>query len=68
MDKYRIPEMEEFFVDGFRFEIYSEGYGDENLEDFAGWYEYTIGKDNWRDIEDLKNELKKGNVRVKISS
>lgn len=67
MGEYKIPKIEEF-IDGFIFEIYSEGYWEEDIEDFCGWYEYTMGKDNWREIEDLKDELKKGNIRAKISS
>lgn len=63
--KYRTPKIEEF-IDGFSYEIYSEGYSDESIEDFCGWYKYTIGQDCWRDIDDIEIELKNGNVRVKI--
>ena len=51
------------FVDGFTFKVYSEGYYDDSTEDFCGWYEYTMGHNNWRSIEEIEIELKKGNIR-----
>jgi len=38
--EYRIPKIEEF-VDGFTYEIYSEGYFEDSIEDYCGWYEYN---------------------------
>jgi len=60
---YRIPKIEEF-VNGFTFDVYSEGMFDDCIEDFCGWYTYTIGKNNWRDIEEIQYQLEKGNIRV----
>lgn len=65
VQSYRIPSISEF-IDGFEYEIYSEGYFEDSVEDFGGWYKYTIGKDCWRDLEDIENELLKNNIRVKI--
>jgi len=62
--KYRLPKIEEF-VDGFTYEVYSEGHFEDSIEDFCGWYEYTIGKNCWRDLEEIENELKNGNIRCK---
>lgn len=62
---YRIPSINEF-VDGFEFEIYSEGSFEDSIEDFAGWYEYKFGFDNWRDIEEIQHELDLGNILTKI--
>ncbi len=62
--KYRIPTIDEF-VNGFTYEIYSEGYFEDSIEDFCGWYEYTIGKDCWRNLDDIKRELENGKIRVK---
>jgi hypothetical protein len=58
-----VPSIDEF-VNGFKFEVYSEGYGDEGIEDFCGWYEYTFGLDNWRDLDQLEAELRDGNVQA----
>ena len=66
MESYYIPKIEEF-IDGFVYEIYSEGCFDENIEDFAGWYEYTMGKDNWRTIEEIAEQINLGNIRVKTT-
>lgn len=60
---YRIPTINEF-VEGFEFEVYSEGYWDDSIEDFFGWYEYKFGYDNWRDIEEIERELELGNIQV----
>lgn len=62
---YRIPKIEEFIF-GFVYEIYSNGFDDESVEDFCGWYIYTFGEDDWRDIEDIGRELKSGNIRTRI--
>lgn len=64
---YRIPKIEEF-IDGFTYEVYSEGYFEDGVEDFCGWYKYTIGIDSWRDIEDIERELKRGNIQVRFES
>ena len=61
--QYRIPKIEEF-VEGFEYEVYSEGLFEDSVEDFCGWYKYTFGVDCWRDIEDIEQELKAGNIRV----
>lgn len=63
--QYRVPIIEEF-VDGFRFQVYSEGCDDLGVEDFMGWYEYVMGGNNWRSMEDIKCELELGNIRVKV--
>lgn len=65
MIKYRTPSLDEF-VDGFEFEIYSEGYFEDCVEDFCGWYPYKMGGNNWRDLEDLEEELLSGNIRVAV--
>ena len=31
----------------------------------VGWYKYTVGENNWRDIDELKEELSKGKIRVR---
>jgi hypothetical protein len=62
-ENYRIPTIDEF-VDGFEFEVWSDGYFIDSVEDFCGWYPYTFGLDNWRDIEDIEEELEAGNVQV----
>ena len=62
---YRIPTIDEF-VQGFEFEVYSEGYSNEDIEDFCGWYCYKVGYNNWRDMGDIERELKLGNIRVEI--
>ena len=62
--KYRIPDLSEF-VEGFAFEVYSEGYWEDSVEDFAGWYRYTMGRDNCRDMEEIRAELRKGNIRAR---
>lgn len=64
-DEYRIPKIEEF-IDGFSFLIYSEGYCDDSIEDFWGWYSYTMGDDNWRDIDEIQSELEHGHILTKI--
>jgi len=61
--QYRIPTIEEF-VDGFTYEVLSEGYWEDSVEDFWGWYTYTIGKNCWRDEYDYERELKNGNIRT----
>jgi hypothetical protein len=63
--QWRIPTLEEF-VNGFSFQIYSAGYFEDSIEDFAGWYTYTMGENNWRDIDEIKTELKAGHIRVEI--
>jgi len=61
---YRIPKIEEF-IDGFKYEVYSEGYFEDSIEDFCGWYEYEFNQGMcWRDIEDIERELKNGNIQV----
>jgi hypothetical protein len=60
---YRIPRIEEF-VDGFRFEVYSEGYFEDSIEDFCGWYPYVMGFSNWRDLGEIQVLLDAGYIRV----
>jgi len=62
--QYRIPKIEEF-VEGFVYEVYSEGFFEDSIEDFSGWYEYTIGGDCWRDKEDIEKMLINGKIRCK---
>lgn len=62
---FRIPIIEEF-INGFTYEIYSEGYFEDSIEDHCGWYEYTIGKNCWRHIDQIKQELLEGNIAVRI--
>ena len=68
MNKYYTPEIEEFHT-GFEFEIWSDGYFEDDVEDIAGWYEYTFNVRCWRslsDIEELLNDsVTKMSVRVK---
>ena len=45
-ENYRIPTIDEF-VDGFEFEVYSEGYWEDSVEDLCGWYEYKFGYNNY---------------------
>jgi hypothetical protein len=59
---YRIPKIEEFKF-GFTYEVYSEGFFDDSVEDVDGWYTYTIGENCWRDIEDIERDLERGNIR-----
>lgn len=59
----RVPDISEF-VEGFEFEVYSEGYFEDGIEDICGWYKYTMGGNNWRDIEEIEQELKSGNIRT----
>lgn len=63
---YRIPSIDEF-KHGFKFEVFSEGYFDDSIEDIVGWYKYTYGVDSWRDLEEIERELEKGFVRARIS-
>lgn len=64
-DGYRIPKIEEF-INGFKYEVYSEGYFEDSIEDFCGWYEYEFNQGMcWRDIEDIERELKNGNIQVR---
>lgn len=60
--QYRIPTIDEF-VDGFTYEVQSDGYSDDGVEDYWGWYKYTVGIDCWRDTEDIERELEAGNIR-----
>jgi hypothetical protein len=62
---YRMPTIDEF-IDGFEFEVYSEGYFEDSIEDVCGWYKYKFGHKNWRDIEDIKRELELGNIQVRV--
>lgn len=62
---YRIPKIEEF-IDGFEFEVWSDGLFEDCIEDFCGWYPYTMGANNWREIEDIERELKEGNIQTKM--
>lgn len=63
---YRVPDISEF-VDGFEYEIWSDGFDDGDLEDFCGWYTYKFGEfPNWRELDEIKQELLNNNSRVKI--
>jgi hypothetical protein len=62
---YRVPNIKEF-VKGFSYEVYSEGYYEDCIEDFCGWYQYTFGLDCWRDLEDIELNLLNGNIRCEI--
>lgn len=42
-NNYRTPTINEF-VDGFEFEVYSEGYFEDSIEDFCGMYIYKFNK------------------------
>ena len=64
-ENYRIPTIDEF-VDGFEFEVYSEGYGEDSVEDFCGWYKYKFGYNNWRDLDEIQIELDLGNIQCYI--
>lgn len=62
---YRIPLITEF-VTVFEYEVYSEGYFEDSVEDFCGWYIYKFEQGLcWRTIEDIENELKAGNIQCK---
>lgn len=65
--KYRTPDLSEF-ADRFVFEVYSEGYWEDSIEDYCGWYQYTLGGNNWRDSDEIAAELGKGNIRVENSN
>lgn len=62
---YRVPTIDEF-IHGFTYEIYSEGYFEDSVEDYCGWYKYTVGVDSWRNFGEIEHELQNGNIRVKI--
>lgn len=62
---YRVPDISEF-EEGFKYEVYSEGYWEDSIEDFCGWYEYTVGVSCWRHRDDIERELLNGNIQVKI--
>ncbi len=62
-EKYRKPELSEF-VDGFKYEIYSEGLDEDSIEGFCGWYSYIVGDTCWRDKEDIEREI--DNIRVRL--
>ena len=64
-ENYRIPTIDEF-VDGFEFEVYSEGYILDSIEDLHGWYKYKFGYNNWRDLDEIQIELDLGNIRCYI--
>ena len=64
-ENYRIPTIDEF-VDGFEFEVYSEGYIPDSIEDLHGWYKYKFGYNNYRDLDEIQIELDLGNIRCYI--
>ena len=64
-ENYRIPTIDEF-VDEFEFEVYSEGYIPDSIEDLHGWYKYKFGYNNWRDLDEIQIELDLGNIRCYI--
>jgi hypothetical protein len=61
----RIPAIDEF-VNDFRFEVYSEGFSEESVEDFCGWYPYQMGRSNWRDLEELQILIDKEEIRTPL--
>lgn len=63
-ENYIIPTSLDQLPTGTKFEVWSEGYYDDSIEDFCGWYVYTIGENNFRDDEQLKTEMKHGNIRI----
>lgn len=65
-ETYRTPTLDEF-IHGFVYEVYSEGYWEDSIEDFDGWYQYAFDKGFcWRDLEDIERELERGNIRVRL--
>ena len=64
-ENYRVPTIDEF-VDGFEFEVYSEGYWEDSVEDYCGWYEYKFGYNNWRDLGEIQRELDLGNIQCYV--
>ena len=63
--QYRIPSIDEF-IPGFEYEVYSDGYNDDSIEDFCGWYTYQFDYNwCWRTLEDIERELLINNIRVK---
>lgn len=61
---YRTPRLEEFTT-GFAYQVYSEGYHEDSIEDFCGWYSYNFQQGLcFRDLEDIKRELNEGNIRA----
>lgn len=66
INNYRIPTIDEF-VDGFEFEVYSDGMFEDSVEDFCGWYMYKFNEGIcWRDIDDIIDELDNNNIRCRI--
>jgi len=62
---YRIPKLEEF-VKGFEYEVYSEGYFEDSIEDFCGWYKYKFQQGEcFRDIDDIEIELNNGSIQCR---
>ena len=41
-----------------------KGLFEDSIEDFVGWYTYTFGEDNWRNMDEIKEELKAGNIKT----
>ena len=63
---YRIPIIEEF-VEGFRYEVFSEGKMIADIEDRCGWYTYQFKEGYcWRVLDDIKLDLINENIRVLI--
>ena len=58
----RVPGLHEL-VNGFSYEVWSEGYGEDYIEDDLNWYRYTVGEDSWRSFKSLKRKLEEGNIR-----
>jgi len=67
-ENYRIPNVSEF-IKGFKYEVYSPGYWEDSIEDFAGWYNYEFDIGNcFRDLDDIEKKKKNGNIRVSLKS
>lgn len=62
---YKVPKLKQF-VKGFEYEVYSEGYFEDGIEDLCGWYKYIFEVNDWRDLDDIKQDLKLNNIQVKI--
>jgi len=63
-EKYRIPTLSEF-VEGFEYEVYSDGLFEDSIEDFFGWYRYKFQQGScFRDLDDIQLALLNGNIRT----
>ena len=61
---YRKPELKEF-VEGFEYQVYTEGHWEDSIEHISGWYPYSYNQGMcFRDLEDIERELNDGHIRV----